>query len=48
MVAALDADDVAVASDIAKVIATNVAVVATDSINTIRHYHKGQYHNICG
>ena len=48
MVAALDADDVAVASDIAKVIATNVAVVATDSINTIRHYHKGHYHNIFG
>ena len=47
-VAALDDDDVAVASDIAKVIATHVAVVATDSIITIRHYHKGQYHNICG
>ena len=48
VVTALDADDVAVASDIAKVIATNVAVVATDSIDTIGHYHKGQYHNICG
>ena len=48
VVAALDADDVVVASDIAKVIATNVDVVATDFIITIRHYHKGQYHNICG
>ena len=47
MVAALDADDVAVTSDSGKVIATNVAVVAIDTINTIRHYHKGQYHNIC-
>ena len=48
VVVTLDADDVAAARDIANVIATNVAVGATDSISSIRHYHKGQYHNICG
>ena len=45
---ALDADDVAVALDIANVMAPNVEVGATDSIISIRHYNKGQYHNICG
>ena len=45
---ALDVDDVAVAFDIANVMATNVEVGATDSIISIRHYNKGQYHNICG
>ena len=48
VVGALDVDDVAVARDIANVIATNVDGVATDSIISIRHYYKGQDHNICG